>query len=995
MSALVTLACNFGQVTSRARMHEILCLSKEGHRDKAAISHHISRIRKVLGDSSKNPHVIKTIRGGGFYLLKEPRLEAPAAWSSSPYRGLKPFNFEHAPIFFGRTDEVNVLFDKVQKRCQSGLSLLLISGPSGAGKSSIVKAGLLPKIHDWALETGLFAHAVFHFKGSQNALFDDFANGLLLAIPELIESFGDAKNIAKCAMESPTTLNSKLDLDKRNIRLAIVFDQLDELIAANDVSADELDLFFSLLLALAENPRCDLIGTVRLDFLNHCLKNSVIGPKITNHNLHVLTPPSLSGVREMIVRPAQLKGIEFETTSNGHNLCDKIIEDSYPHFEALPTIAYALELLYDGANNGIISFTQYNEIGGIKGCLARRCENEYQALTPHQRASLGGVLARLTTIDSMAAHRGVARTARWNEVAVNTASEILLIRFLEARILTITRNSNGEKSIRLAHEAVLSEWGRAKQWLEKNNELVLVHSKLRSDSSQWLSSNKDSSLLLPPGIRLSEAEQLLDSDLILEPSANEFINESMTLNKRRHKRKRLLNLSITAAAVLFATLSVFTSLLGVRYWHQLKTANELRMASDQISQRASVERDIALSTSQLMIETFSLETPNNSKEATVSAQELLTRKLKSVDTDESLSNSEKAAHLSALGRAFLGLSSADKGIELLERALILQRKNPQEDQLQLAQTLSSIATGITKQRHQIERAKTLISESIEIYKSHAHSTKALARAIADYADMLQYEGKFDDAEVMHKKAITMLPNSQNGNQSLRRNLQLELARNLTLQSKFNEAELLSTMLLENDRKRLADNHPDLVASVSQYAYWLYSKGNLISAVEYYDEALEIQKRNYPHDHWRVAASQGRLGHLLVQTGNYQRAISTLRKAITAATKFYGDQGTRVGIYKISLADALLHINKPQEAKTLALEIKKLIQSKEGRPVGGLDFHADSLLGAAFSQLGECEQGLTLLNSAYQNSVDSLGKESPYSIEFQQRLKQHKESYCSP
>ena len=67
----------------------------------------------------------------------------------SPYPGLRPFNREEAPIFFGREEHVDALLERLQEK-----RLLAVLGQSGSGKSSLVKAGLIP-----ALEEGLLPEA--------------------------------------------------------------------------------------------------------------------------------------------------------------------------------------------------------------------------------------------------------------------------------------------------------------------------------------------------------------------------------------------------------------------------------------------------------------------------------------------------------------------------------------------------------------------------------------------------------------------------------------------------------------------------------------------------------------------------------------------------------------------------------------------------------------------------------------------------------------------
>lgn len=59
----------------------------------------------------------------------------------TPYRGLLPFEAEHARFFFGRDDDVRRLVEKLGQQ-----RFVAVVGASGSGKSSLVKAGLLPKL---------------------------------------------------------------------------------------------------------------------------------------------------------------------------------------------------------------------------------------------------------------------------------------------------------------------------------------------------------------------------------------------------------------------------------------------------------------------------------------------------------------------------------------------------------------------------------------------------------------------------------------------------------------------------------------------------------------------------------------------------------------------------------------------------------------------------------------------------------------------------------
>src|SRR5688572_20130756 len=60
---------------------------------------------------------------------------------ANPFRGLLPFEEEHAALFFGRDREIRDVAVRLEHR-----RLLAVTGVSGSGKSSLVMAGVIPML---------------------------------------------------------------------------------------------------------------------------------------------------------------------------------------------------------------------------------------------------------------------------------------------------------------------------------------------------------------------------------------------------------------------------------------------------------------------------------------------------------------------------------------------------------------------------------------------------------------------------------------------------------------------------------------------------------------------------------------------------------------------------------------------------------------------------------------------------------------------------------
>jgi energy-coupling factor transporter ATP-binding protein EcfA2 len=125
-------------------------------------------------------------------------------WKSCPFRGLDFFDFEHAPIFHGRTKAIGEVLEALEAQVKAERPFVLVVGASGSGKSSLVRAGVLPLLtQPGTIEgIGLWRRAVTRpgAGGADGDCFDALAAALLepAALPVLRdrESLSAIRNLA-------------------------------------------------------------------------------------------------------------------------------------------------------------------------------------------------------------------------------------------------------------------------------------------------------------------------------------------------------------------------------------------------------------------------------------------------------------------------------------------------------------------------------------------------------------------------------------------------------------------------------------------------------------------------------------------------------------------------------------------------------------------------------------------------------------------------------
>jgi hypothetical protein len=488
---------------------------------------------------------------------------AEKTWHHAPFRGLEVFDYEHAPIFFGRTRAIGAIREALVQQAAHGCAFVMVFGMSGVGKSSLVRAGVLPTItQPGVIEgVGLWRWCVFRPSDATGDLCDGLASTLMAAqaLPELAEAGVDARALAKLLREAPdqaalpisaglkraaeTTAAAERLLKPPVTRLALVMDQMEELISSDRVTEPQRIGFVQALSALARSSHVWIIGTMRSDFYPRCAEVPELAALKAGAGQFDLLPPTAPQLAQMIGDPARAAGLRFEEKPTGERLDHVLQETALRDPQTLPLLEFTLAELYKLCSKDkppseavVLTFAAYDQLGGMEGALARRADEEYAKLPANVQAALPAVFRALVTVRQGEDEAIVAQPVLREVFAAAADQDALIEAFIQARLFVSDRTSVEQKAmVRLAHEALLRCWPRLVQWLNVNREFLRTRARVSEEAARWQSEDRLPELLLAPGKPLAEGEFLLaQQKQELDPNVVAYVQ----LSRRRAARTR-------------------------------------------------------------------------------------------------------------------------------------------------------------------------------------------------------------------------------------------------------------------------------------------------------------------------------------------------------------------------------------------------------------------------------------------------------------------------
>ena len=541
-------------------------------------------------------------------------------WEANPFRGLRAFDFEHAPVFAGRTFAVHGVLTALIQQAEVGRPFVLVVGASGSGKSSLVNAGVVPLlIEPGVIEgIGLWRRASMRpaMAGLQHDMFDALAAGLLAepALPELadLESKEPMSDLAAELRANPqgvadrvkdklnqASLEYRLHQERRlhdleasfrqeqrdaeagnarqqlekleapRARLVLVLDQLEELFTSG--FPEELQSkFITAISLLARSGRVFVLATLRNDFYARYQGFEELVELTKPAGKYDLRQPTPDEIGNMIRLPAELAGLAFAAEpETGQHLDEALRDAAAVTPESLPLLEHVLSLLYEkqaARGDDLLSWSDYRELGQLRGALAKHAEAVFTTLRPAEQEAFPSVMRHLVTLGQGEEEVPNRRTVPYCDLVTspgiepnqNTGAQAFVDRFIESRLLVADTDPGGAVTITVAHEALLREWQRVKEWLGQNREFLRMRDRLDSSLKLWLSRGRQKDDLLGLGLPLAEGETLIkDFGSSLSQEQTNYVRASIAERRRRKRVQDRVRYSIMAVISILAIVAGF------------------------------------------------------------------------------------------------------------------------------------------------------------------------------------------------------------------------------------------------------------------------------------------------------------------------------------------------------------------------------------------------------------------------------------------------------
>jgi tetratricopeptide (TPR) repeat protein len=411
---------------------------------------------------------------------------------ANPFPGLRPFEADEEPFFFGRELEIDELLRRLRFH-----RFLAVVGTSGCGKSSLIRSGLLP-----ALESGQMVKASSSWRIGVMRPGADPIGRLAQALchPDVLGTPMEGLDETARVLVEATLRRGSLGLADavRQARLPaddnilVVVDQFEELFRFRRRGAgsrDEAVAFVRLLVEAARQTALPVyvVITMRSDFIGDCMEYPGL-PEALNQSQYFVPRMTRDALRSAITGPVAVAGAQIAP-----RLVMRLLNDLGDNQDDLPVLQHALMRTWQvwaATGSGTpIDLSDYEAAGTLRHALSQHAEEAF-AETGADRTVVERMFKALT--DTYTDPRGIRRPTTVAALAsIAGAEEGTILRLVEifrrpGRSFLMPPPDvplHPSTVVDISHESLMRRWTRLVGWAAEERAAAEFYVRLAREAS--------------------------------------------------------------------------------------------------------------------------------------------------------------------------------------------------------------------------------------------------------------------------------------------------------------------------------------------------------------------------------------------------------------------------------------------------------------------------------------------------------------------------------
>ena len=478
-------------------------------------------------------------------------------------------------------------------------------------------------------------------------------------------------------------------------------------------------------------------------------------------------------------------------------------------------------------------------------------------------------------------------------------------------------------------------------------------------------------------------------------------------SKLYRAQKYVLRNPFEITAMLLISLLVAGYLITIT-WHSQKTYEALDQAEREADKSAQVV--------EFMLGMFRAGDPRTNRGDRVTAGELLERGLSEANRLDSRPELQ-ANMFNVIGKVYTGLGRYNDAVEILEKAVEIQRRYSGSTGTETARYMNDLAVALTRQGKYGE-AYTMYRESLDILiGQYGEKHPEVANTMDMMGSWVPVTG-LDKARDLRYRVLEIRKEIYGENHLLTADAYMKVGQIERSRAEPDRALLYFSKALEIRQNELGPVHPDVAESMifmadvhrlydinpaasgqlyrealaildetegerhfsrlhglSGLATLLSGRGDHTGAVELYMEGLEIRLAVYGEEHPSTAEGYGHLASGYSRMGDHEMAEHYFRKSLEIWEKLLGPDHVAVSGAMVGLGNTLVDRQKFDEAESLLKKALEIQMNQYGENSGAMVIAA---LGRLYQQRGELDFAEEYLRDAVA-MFESAGMNEHYDL----------------